>query len=53
MPLLLVEESGSQEVAATVPELETGNKEPGTKWGWMKEDDRSVGSTKYRLSIFW
>ena len=50
---LLEEEGGSQEEAATVPELETGNKEPGTKWGWMKEDDRSVGSTKYRLSIFW
>ena len=50
---LLEEEGGDQEEAATVPELETGNKEPGTKWGWMKEDDRSVGSTKYRLSIFW
>jgi len=24
-----------------------------SKWGWMKEDDISVGVTKNRLSIFW
>ena len=42
----LLEEEGGDQEEATVPE-------PGTKWGWMKEDDRSVGSTKYRLSIFW
>ena len=23
------------------------------KWNWMKEDDKSAGRTKYRLSMFW
>jgi len=23
------------------------------KWGWMKQDDSSVGMAKYRLSMFW
>jgi len=44
LPDIFEDVIGAQEVMA---------RERDSKWGWMKEDDISVGVTKNRLSIFW